>query len=305
MNKPLVSYVLTAYNIEAYINEAIDCAFAQNYSPLQIVLSDDCSTDETYVIMEKRVKEYEGPHKIVLNRNTQNMGITRHMNKAYLELANGEIIIAAHGDDISTADRTNISVDFLLKHPECTAVSTSMIGFSLNKQKMKYHSVIVQRTVYYSFKEEGNVPAASRAFYRRVMTLFGPLNDDCPTEDELITFRALMLGKNAILPNVCVKYRKHDTSSSNAANFDKFPLELISKQKVDDMRKAVAKGWISENEMQEKTSFFLIAEKKRMIYRNYLTNRTFVNLIRVIKSRNIYSLRTWYAMLKIHFSNEF
>lgn len=33
MNKPLISYVVTAYNIEQFIHEAVECALAQTYSP--------------------------------------------------------------------------------------------------------------------------------------------------------------------------------------------------------------------------------------------------------------------------------
>jgi len=101
MGKPLVSYVLTAYNIEAFIEESVKCAFAQTYENLEIILSDDHSTDKTFDIMKQMAAEYQGSHKVVLNRNEQNLGITKHMNKCYLEMAQGDIIIAAHGDDIS------------------------------------------------------------------------------------------------------------------------------------------------------------------------------------------------------------
>lgn len=53
MEKPLISYVVTAYNIERFVREAVECAFAQTYSPLEIVLSDDCSSDRTFEIMKK------------------------------------------------------------------------------------------------------------------------------------------------------------------------------------------------------------------------------------------------------------
>ncbi len=51
--RPLVSFVLLAYNQERYVEEAIAGAFAQDYSPLEIILSDDCSTDGTYAIMQR------------------------------------------------------------------------------------------------------------------------------------------------------------------------------------------------------------------------------------------------------------
>ncbi|HUF60663.1 MAG TPA: glycosyltransferase, partial [Verrucomicrobiales bacterium] len=51
--RPLVSFLLLAYNQEQYIHEAVEGAFSQTYSPLEIILSDDCSTDRTFEIMRE------------------------------------------------------------------------------------------------------------------------------------------------------------------------------------------------------------------------------------------------------------
>lgn len=179
MNKPLISYVVTAYNIEEFIREAIECAFAQTYSPLEIILSDDCSSDRTFDIMEEMVKSYKGPHRVKLNRNPQNLGITRHMNKVYLDLAEGEIIIAAHGDDISIPERTAISYEFLSEHPDVTAVSLSMKSVNSKGEENGTDDACIDSVKYYNFESGGNIPAPSRAFYKRVMTTFGPLANDC------------------------------------------------------------------------------------------------------------------------------
>jgi glycosyltransferase involved in cell wall biosynthesis len=88
---PLVSFVLIAYNQEQFIAEAIQGAFAQTYSPLEIILSDDCSRDGTFRIMEEMANAYHGPHTVILNRNPKNLGIGGHVNRV-MELAQGEWI---------------------------------------------------------------------------------------------------------------------------------------------------------------------------------------------------------------------
>lgn len=148
--KPLISYVVTTYNIEEYVKEAVMCAFAQTYSPLEIILSDDCSTDRTFDIMKQMADEYEGPHKVVLNRNETNLGITRHMNKAYLELANGEIIIAAHGDDVSKPERTALSWSYLSSHPNVTALSFGIDAINENGEILPRHSASVDSPHFYT-----------------------------------------------------------------------------------------------------------------------------------------------------------
>ena len=283
-SKPLVSYVVTAYNIEKFIEESVKCAFAQTYSPLEIVLSDDCSTDKTFEIMQKMAKEYDGPHKIVLNRNEKNLGITRHMNKAYLELASGEIIVAAHGDDISLPERTEKSVDFFVNNTDFTACSFSIKSIDENGKFLNNQPGVVNHMFTYEFNTQSvaNIPAPSRAFYKKVMEQFGPLNEDCPTEDELISFRSLLLGKNAFLPNVMVKYRKHSTSSSNPENFAKFPLEKILKQQNDDMIKAVSMGLITEAQRVELYNNLEKAMYIRKKYRVYFVNRNLKSLFKLI-----------------------
>lgn len=80
-DRPLVTFALFAYNQEKYIREAISGAFSQTYSPLEIIMSDDNSLDSTYEIMREEARAYQGPHKIILNRNSSNLGIAYHVNK--------------------------------------------------------------------------------------------------------------------------------------------------------------------------------------------------------------------------------
>ncbi len=282
MEKTLISYVVTAYNTEKFIKQSIQCAFAQTYSPLEIILSDDGSTDNTYIIMSQMTEKYKGPHRVILNQNSANLGITAHMNKAYIELAQGELIVAAHGDDVSHPERTERSWKFLSEHKDFTAVSFSMDAINENGTGIKQYSAIVDYPHFYDFHSGGNIPAPSRCFYRKVMTQFGSINQDCPTEDEIISFRALLLGKNAFLPDHMVQYRKHNGSASNPENFKRFPLEPILKQQDDDMRKAVDKGLLTEqqrfNKYVELYNNMLVRQK----YREYFASRSVEKLMRLI-----------------------
>ncbi|RYZ52291.1 MAG: glycosyltransferase [Sphingobacteriales bacterium] len=101
---PLVTFALFAFNQENYIEEAVEGAFSQTYSPLEIILSDDCSTDRTFEILEEKVLSYTGPHKVRLNRNVPNVGLIAHVTKVQ-EMATGAFIVTAAGDDISMPDR--------------------------------------------------------------------------------------------------------------------------------------------------------------------------------------------------------
>ena len=105
--RPLISFGLLAYNQERFITESVLAAFAQTYSPLQIILSDDCSSDSTFRVMQQMAGAYHGPHQLVLNQNPHNRGICAHVNRV-AELAKGEMIVGSAGDDISLPERTEL-----------------------------------------------------------------------------------------------------------------------------------------------------------------------------------------------------
>src|ERR1041385_1276597 len=107
-HRPLLSFVVSCYNQEAFIREAVNGALAQTYSPLEIVISDDCSKDRTFAIAQETVASYKGPHLVQLNRNDRNLGIGGNVNRA-MDFCHGELILLADGDDVSLPARTEVT----------------------------------------------------------------------------------------------------------------------------------------------------------------------------------------------------
>jgi len=121
--RPLVTFALFAYNQEKYIREAVEGAFAQTYQPLEIILSDDCSSDRTFEIMQEMAAGYTGPHDVRVRRSVANNGVLSHINGA-VSIARGQIVIMAAGDDISFPFRTTVTVNAFLARPETMAIFT-------------------------------------------------------------------------------------------------------------------------------------------------------------------------------------
>ena len=77
MDLPLVSFVLLTYNQELYVKQAVEGALKQDYPTLEIIISDDCSSDSTFEIIQSVVSTYSGKHKVTILRNSSNgIGIT-------------------------------------------------------------------------------------------------------------------------------------------------------------------------------------------------------------------------------------
>lgn len=126
---PKISVLMGIYNCAETLREAIDSILSQTFTDWELILCDDGSTDNTYAI----ASEYhqKKPDKIVLLRNTQNMGLNFTLNRC-LKAASGEYCARMDGDDISLPERFAREVAFLDSHPEYAIISTPMIFFDEN-----------------------------------------------------------------------------------------------------------------------------------------------------------------------------
>ena len=70
-----VTFALLCYNQEKFIREALRGAFRQDYQPLEILISDDHSTDASFDILREEVANYSGPRTVRLVRNGENLGL--------------------------------------------------------------------------------------------------------------------------------------------------------------------------------------------------------------------------------------
>jgi glycosyltransferase involved in cell wall biosynthesis len=94
--RPLVSILVTTYNHEKYILEALESALAQDYRPLQIVVSDDGSTDATAAIVDRFSREH--PNEVVAFTGPH-VGLVANANQAF-SACKGEFIAILDGDDV-------------------------------------------------------------------------------------------------------------------------------------------------------------------------------------------------------------
>lgn len=115
---PLVSIVVPVYNGGRYLREALDSILAQTYRPIEVIVMDDASTDDTPDILAS----YGDAIRVV--RQPQNRGIYQNTN-AGIALARGELIACYHSDDVYLPAIVEREVAFLGRHPEAGAVFAS------------------------------------------------------------------------------------------------------------------------------------------------------------------------------------
>lgn len=213
---PRLTLAVLSYRQSAYIEDAVCSALAQTGEPIEILLSDDGSPDDTYARMQALVDAYRGPHQVVLRRNERNLGIGAHVNEV-MKLARGELLVLMGGDDISLPERASVTleaydatgqrVDLLA----CDVIDMSADGIDLGLIEVddlsKWHSIDgwVRQRPY--------VIGAGHAVSRRLMERFGPLQPGIDTEDQVTTLRALCSAGAVTIRRPLVRYRRGGISA--------------------------------------------------------------------------------------------
>ena len=253
MEPPLVTFVLMAYNQEDYIQQAVGAAFQQDYSPLEIILSDDCSTDSTFDHLESLAQNYTGRHDLVINRNSVNRGLARHFSEL-VSKARGDVIVVAAGDDVSLPDRVTKTMELLHQYPEASVVSFSDVVIDANGKTIGRRgtlrgsdSAIVHLQQYLSGKVK-HLSGASRGFRKDVFDIFGDLNPACPTEDTPFLLRCLMIGPGVISPEPGIFYRRHGANLSAAPSMQTMSVNEICSQHRSDLERAMSKGIVTQDQ---------------------------------------------------------
>lgn len=120
---PTVSVIMGIYNCSTTLLQSLQSIVNQTYTDWELILCDDGSTDNTYVVAKRFSDKYKN---IILLKNDQNMGLAYTLNRC-LEVAQGKYIARADGDDICLPERFEKQVDFLNSNPEYQVVGSSVI----------------------------------------------------------------------------------------------------------------------------------------------------------------------------------
>jgi len=211
-DRPLVTFALFAYNQEKYIREAVEGAFSQTYEPLEIILSDDCSSDRTYEIMQEMAAAYEGPHEVRVRRSEANRGLAKHINEV-ASVANGKIVVVAAGDDISAPERTELIARAFRRDEKTTAVFSDFTTIPPDQKFNRYGNLGSTITLSEIIIAGGGVQkGATYGYSRDCFSRFVELPNWISSEDRILPFRAALIGRVKHLEISLVKYRLPENS---------------------------------------------------------------------------------------------
>ena len=110
MSSQLVSVIMSVHNNEATVNTAIESILGQSYKNIELIITDDCSSDNSLSI----IKKYINKKNVKLIENIENKGLTKSLN-SMIKIAQGKFIARQDADDISLYNRIQVQIDLINK----------------------------------------------------------------------------------------------------------------------------------------------------------------------------------------------
>jgi glycosyltransferase involved in cell wall biosynthesis len=129
---PLVSVIVTFYNLGSLVAETLDCVLSQTYPAIEVIAVDDGSTDDT----AERCRAF-GDRIVFVHRKNGGSSAARNSGIAR---ARGSLVAHLDGDDLWEPDKLEIQVDAVRRFPEAGLIVTDGIEFS--EQGLRPHPLL-------------------------------------------------------------------------------------------------------------------------------------------------------------------
>ena len=133
-SQALVSVVIPTYNYAKFIAAAVDSVLAQTYRPLEVIVVDDGSTDDTQAVLAG----YGNRIKVILKSNG---GVSAARN-AGIQAASGEFVALLDADDVWVPEKLHKQLDFFERHPDagCIGCGIFFADGDLNETRQGLHN---------------------------------------------------------------------------------------------------------------------------------------------------------------------
>lgn len=219
----LISIALATYNGSKYLREQLDSILPQSMENFEVVVCDDCSTDDTLQILQEYASK---DSRFKIFSNNSNLGFKKNFEHI-LSLCKGEFIAFCDQDDIWTPNHLEILYNNIGNN-DCIGANSLIIdenGLSQNKTLLEYWPIhIMPKNGKELFQHElySNVIQGTASLIRASLIKQAlPIPDNIKYHDYWFALVAGLNEKCKYIGDVVLKYRRH---SNNASDYQKFTI---------------------------------------------------------------------------------
>jgi glycosyltransferase involved in cell wall biosynthesis len=241
MEDILVTVIVLTYNSSPYVVETLESIKAQTYQNIELVVTDDCSTDGTLSICKEWLDTYGDRFvRIKLVTSTTNTGIAPNLNRG-IKVAKGDWIKPIAGDDALFPFTIEKYIDYIQGYPDIKVVHSNVASYEeffdedkklpvLDASKFRINQKdISAKEQYQILLRIGLIRAPTVMLKREVFNQVGYFDESCPLWEDRPMW--LKLTKNNIklqyIDFVSTKYRVSKASVQYRKKTDKLFTNLV------------------------------------------------------------------------------
>lgn len=215
-----ISVCMATYNGSKYLLKQVESIFNQLSIEDELIILDDCSTDETWLLLknfnDKRIK---------LHRNEKNLGHVQSFAKV-LNLANNNVIVMADQDDIWIDDRLRILRETFYNNPNLFLISSNSIYINECDNEIQFSSNKVSSrdskknfmNICRIYLDGGAYVGCTMAYRSELNKIILPIPEYVESHDLWIALAGNIMKSNLHIDDITLKRRIH---SSNASIVDR------------------------------------------------------------------------------------
>lgn len=262
MKYPLVSIQIPTYNQSQYLAQAIESCLAQDYPHLEINIADDCSTDDTALI----VQLYLNDHRVHYYCNEYNLGMVGNYRKALYTYATGEWAINLDGDDYFVAKNfISKAIALFMANPKRNIILVQgnhnynkITSLNLKYDPLDQDALCINGKNYFINYYKVLKFTHCATLYKRAEALklnfysFNGLATDFNSIAKLFMF-----GDIVIITDKVAQWRKHDDNASWRIDSKKYENEMFSINEIGEFAKPYFKKNVLQHWVKEMNNYLL------------------------------------------------
>lgn len=218
---PKISVIMSVYNAEKYVGQAIDSILNQTFTEFEFLILDDGSGDSSWDI----ISAYTDSRIFVFKQQNQGINASRNF---LIQQATADFIALLDADDIAMPDRLQQQYGYMQQHPNCAVVGMQAEKFGVDTGILKgFNSKFINKTandILYNHK----IFVIDPSYMIRKSTLSQldrPYKTDVYSLDSNLWRRLSYMGRIDNIDKIGIKYRIH----KNSYSYDK---QVVLKQSV-------------------------------------------------------------------------
>lgn len=207
---PKISIVMATFNGGKYLQEQLDSFLAQTRLPDELVIIDDCSTDNTLEMIQAFAAT--APFEVRWEQNEKNLGYTGNFNQALIKTT-GDLVLLSDQDDVWFPEKLERMERYALGDPKALVVmnDAALTDGELNDTGLTKQGQIASA----GMTDSSFVMGCCAAVRRELLDICLPIPSDYKGHDNWIIKIADGIGRKLVVPDILQWYRRHEANESH------------------------------------------------------------------------------------------